>query len=57
MKRLTMEYINIKYGRYLLRKCYGKNRFGWYSVTLKNGRVIIGNTLKELEESILREIN
>ena len=54
--RLTVDSLNNKYWGYLSRMCSGKGKFGLYNVTMKNGRVVIGSTLKDLEEGIKGEI-
>lgn len=55
--RITVNELNKKYRSYFKNTMTSnKNRFGWYSVTLTNGRVIVGSTLKDIEENIKKEI-
>ena len=54
--KITIESINKEFREYISFPCYGKGKFGLYSVTLKNGRVIAVSTLKDLKESIEKEI-
>lgn len=57
MKRITLKELNMKYRQYLKYSITGnKDRFGWYSATLKNGAVVIATTYAELEISILNNL-
>jgi hypothetical protein len=52
-KRLTKNMINEIYKDVLRNRFTGdKNRFGWYYVDLKNGKVATGSNLEELKEDI-----
>lgn len=51
--KLTINELNKRYKEYLKYPIInGKDRFGWYSATLINGKLAIGSTLKDLEECI-----
>ena len=54
--KLTIQSINSEFRSKLKMPCYGKGKFGWYSVTLNNGRVLIASTLKELRDYIIKEL-
>ena len=55
--RTTIKELNKKYREYLKHPITGgKDRFGWYSASLKNGKLAIGSTVKDLENCILDRI-
>lgn len=55
-KKITLKDFNHKYREYLRGSCSGKGKFGLYSITLKNGKLLVASSLKDLEEDLLKEI-
>lgn len=52
-ERLTKNTINKMFRDVLRNRFTGdKNRFGWYYVDLKNGKIATGSNLEELKEDI-----
>lgn len=55
-KKITLKGFNHKYREYLRSNCICKGKFGFYNITLKNGKLLVASSLKELEEHLLKEI-
>ena len=53
--RITTSSINSEFREELSMPTYGKGKFGLYSVTLKNGKLITSETLKDLRDNIIKE--